>query len=155
MDTDRTCYGWDEAAIKRNLPAAGNPVMVNRHSHYGDGWDNNRANTVVLSHWLWCPGCMQAHAPESRLPETRPDYGGPLWDWDGNLTSPTFSPSLLVYASAWDGQTRDAEGRKVRGICHSFIRAGRWEFLGDSQHPLAGQTVPLVPVPDWLCGEQS
>jgi hypothetical protein len=36
------------------------------------------------------------------------------------------------------------------GNCHSFLKAGRWEFLGDSAHALAGQTVPMVPLPDWL-----
>lgn len=36
------------------------------------------------------------------------------------------------------------------GNCHSFIRNGHWEFLGDCAHSLAGQTVPMVPVPDWM-----
>jgi hypothetical protein len=34
------------------------------------------------------------------------------------------------------------------GSCHSFLRAGRWEFLSDSAHQLAGQTVDMVPLPD-------
>lgn len=33
------------------------------------------------------------------------------------------------------------------GSCHSFLRAGRWEFLDDSAHGLAGQTVDMVPLP--------
>lgn len=33
------------------------------------------------------------------------------------------------------------------GNCHSFLKAGRWEFLGDSAHALAGQTVDMVPLP--------
>lgn len=36
------------------------------------------------------------------------------------------------------------------GNCHSFLRDGRWEFLPDSAHHLAGQTVDMVPLPDWL-----
>lgn len=36
------------------------------------------------------------------------------------------------------------------GNCHSFLRSGRWEFLTDSAHALAGQTVPMVPLPDWI-----
>lgn len=39
------------------------------------------------------------------------------------------------------------------GNCHSFLRAGRWEFLGDSAHRLAGQTVGMVPLPDWYSEE--
>lgn len=37
--------------------------------------------------------------------------------------------------------------------CHSYVKAGRWEFLGDCTHDLAGQTVPMVPLPDWLVRE--
>lgn len=34
------------------------------------------------------------------------------------------------------------------GPCHSFLRAGRWQFLSDSAHHLAGQTIDMVPLPD-------
>jgi hypothetical protein len=33
------------------------------------------------------------------------------------------------------------------GNCHSFLRDGRWQFLGDSAHSLAGQTVNMIPLP--------
>lgn len=36
-----------------------------------------------------------------------------------------------------------------RGNCHSFLRDGQWQFLDDSAHHLAGQTVDMVPLPDW------
>lgn len=36
------------------------------------------------------------------------------------------------------------------GTCHSYLTAGRWRFLGDCAHKLAGQTVDMVPLPDWL-----
>ena len=36
------------------------------------------------------------------------------------------------------------------GNCHSFLKDGQWQFLGDCAHGLAGQTVPMVPLPDWL-----
>lgn len=113
-----------------------NPTMVTRRVRYGD-------NDVTLAHRLWCPGCNSLHMPRSRIAETAPDHeskpGGALWEWDGNETSPTFSPSLLVYGSADE-----------HGNCHSFIRNGHWEFLSDSNHHLAGQTVPLPPLPDYL-----
>lgn len=41
------------------------------------------------------------------------------------------------------------------GPCHSFLRAGRWEFLSDSAHELAGQTVDMVPLPDGWAGEDA
>lgn len=90
--------------------------------------------------WVWCPGCDGAHALAVVGEDgSRPE--GPTWEWDGNTTAPTFSPSLLVHAA----------GDHPR--CHSFIRAGSWQFLGDCGHDLAGQTVPLPPLPDWLAGE--
>ena len=36
------------------------------------------------------------------------------------------------------------------GDCHAFLRNGVWDFLNDSAHHLAGQQVPMVPLPDWL-----
>lgn len=35
------------------------------------------------------------------------------------------------------------------GPCHSFIKNGVWEFLGDSAHDLKGKHVPMEPLPDW------
>ncbi len=32
-------------------------------------------------------------------------------------------------------------------VCHFFVRAGQWEFLTDSTHARAGQTVPCAPTP--------
>jgi hypothetical protein len=107
--------------------------MVTRRARFRD-------DDVTLHHLIWCPGCDALHAPRSRIAETAPDHVGPLWEWDGNTDAPTFSPSLLVYMGGRDGARN----------CHSFIRAGRWEFLSDSWHPLAGQTVPMIPVPDWV-----
>jgi hypothetical protein len=89
-----------------------------------------RVNTVKasdeISYWLWCPGCEDAHRITN------------LWDFDGNLDQPTFSPSILS-----QGVTR----------CHSFVRAGFWEFLDDCDHDLAGKTVPMVHLPKWLAEE--
>lgn len=48
-----------------------------------------------------------------------------------------------VYACGAAPHTRDP----AWGSCHSFLRAGRWEFLSDSAHHLAGQTVDMVSLP--------
>lgn len=85
--------------------------------------------------WLWCPGCEDLH--DVRLGE---------WQWDGDTEAPTISPSILVRY-----QTPEPNPHNV---CHSFVRAGVWEFLGDCTHALAGQHVPMSDVepqwPDWL-----
>lgn len=87
--------------------------------------------------WLWCPGCEDAH----RIVVDSPNG----WTWDGNEAAPTISPSILVSSHKTVGADTPQ--------CHSFVRAGQWEFLADSTHALAGQTVPMVPLPDWLSAE--
>ena len=77
-----------------------------------------------------CPGCKDTHA----IPTKPADKG---WDFDGNVESPTFSPSILVYGH------KDEEGKMIYPRCHSFVRAGKIEFLGDCEHELAGHTVEL------------
>lgn len=69
--------------------------------------------------WFWCPGCDEAHA----VPVTGPK----AWTFDGNLDAPTLSPSLLCR-------------RGGDSVCHSFVRAGRMQFLGDCTHALPRAT---------------
>lgn len=88
---------------------------------------------------LGCPGCGGAHRI---VVWQAPGETGPVWEWDGNLDAPTVSPSILVRWT-WGPE-------RIQKACHSFLRAGRWEFLADSTHVLAGQTADMTPVPDWL-----
>ena len=76
---------------------------------------------------FWCPGCQETHVFTTRY------QGRPSWQFDGNLEEPTFSPSLLY------------PDKKPR--CHLFLRKGILEYLGDCDHPLAGQQVPLSELP--------
>lgn len=85
---------------------------------------------------FWCPGCDGAH---------RIAYGegpGPRWGWNGDVEQPTFTPSVLV---SYDGPDAGQDGAPP-AVCHSFVTDGRIQFLGDSTHALAGQTVELG---DW------
>lgn len=79
-----------------------------------------------------CPGCGMHHAVRVR------SDGGPRpsWEWNGSMSAPTFSPSILV---RW-------EQRGEQRVCHSFVRDGRIEFCGDCTHDLAGKTAPLPAV---------
>lgn len=72
-----------------------------------------------------CPGCENNHQIWIS--------GAVSWVWNGSIEAPTFGPSLLVMFGAAQR-------------CHSFICDGKIEFLTDSTHALAGQTVDL---PDW------
>ncbi|WPY93145.1 DUF6527 family protein [Limimaricola variabilis] len=78
-----------------------------------------------------CPGCGTMHVVT--IDGDRP----PHWDWNGDADAPTFQPSVLVTMP-----DPDRPGVNL-SICHSFVRDGRIQFLGDSTHALAGQTVDL------------
>lgn len=84
---------------------------------------------------FWCPGCEAHHEVSVEQANER----GARWTYDGNAAAPTFTPSVVT---SW----LDADG-KVKARCHLFVRAGRLEFLPDSTHRLAGQTVDMEPLP--------
>lgn len=89
-----------------------------------------------------CPGCKDSHA----VGVDRPLYNGAKWRYNRNREAPTFTPSILVtYGANPDADEEFKEWRTAR-ICHSFVTDGRIQFLTDSTHELAGQTVDL---PDW------
>ncbi|MCK4883540.1 MAG: hypothetical protein KAS30_01590 [Candidatus Diapherotrites archaeon] len=54
------------------------------------------------------------------------------WSWNGDVTKPTFKPSILTTCS------------KYR--CHSFVTDGKIKFLSDCSHEFAGQTVELLDI---------
>lgn len=94
-----------------------------------------------------CPGCGVEHMV--RVEGEPPGR----WSFDGNLNAPTLAPSVMVRATeplsdeaydAWRAGAPLPEPRPT--TCHSFVRAGRIQFLADCSHPLAGQTVDL---PEW------
>lgn len=82
---------------------------------------------------FWCPGCDGAHM-------IRHGAGpGPRWTWNGDAERPTFTPSVLV---SYNGADAGIDGAPP-AVCHSFVTDGRIQFLSDSTHRLAGQTVDL------------
>ncbi len=95
-----------------------------------------------------CPGCNHAHMV------TIGDGTGPRWGWNGSADAPTFTPSILVRTGHFvqpEGKHCDRSGDPEWPCdcvcCHSFVIDGRIQFLTDSTHHLAGQTVDL---PDWV-----
>ena len=77
-----------------------------------------------LLYVFWCPGCGRHHLFDVGRTKR------PVWTFNGDLESPTFSPSL-----------------HYPDRCHLFLEAGLIRFLGDCRHALAGQTVPLPEIP--------
>ena len=83
----------------------------------------------------WCPACKNMH-----VFRTRSEGENAVWKFDGNLDSPTFSPSMRI---RW-------KENEVEKICHYFLTAGKISFCGDSTHEMAGQVVDLPDLPDWM-----
>ena len=89
------------------------------HAEYGKGAED---------YHFYCPGCEQVHQIRAKGPE-------PRWTFNGDLDKPTFSPSYLL--------TSDYGTDRKKRVCHSFIRDGKIQFLGDCTHKLAGKTVEI------------
>jgi len=96
---------------------------------------------------VWCPGCdTLKDSTGSRssglhmLPISGDVNARPTWEWNGDLVKVTLNPSIL---------TKYRMEEKGEFVCHSFLRNGIWEFLNDCTHELAGQKVPMVPLPKW------
>lgn len=108
-----------------------NPVAALRTVNEG-----GREYTSLL---FTCPGCAEISGSGLHMLPVNSDWKTPQWSFDGDLEAPTVNPSILT--------------RYNDGVCHSFMRAGALEFLGDCTHSMAGQTVPLPPLPDWVVEE--
>lgn len=108
---------------------------------------------------FWCPGCQQGHTVSIDKGD-----GHPCWGYNGNPESPTFTPSILLrtghYASHWVGgmgcwctyakdHPEDEDPFKCV-VCHSFVTDGMIQYLGDCTHELAGQTIPMPDLPDFM-----
>lgn len=84
----------------------------------------------VVGYRFWCSGCQRPHYFNL---VSDGQYQQAVWQFDGNLESPTVIPSILVRA-----ETR----------CHLFLRQGQIQFLSDCEHRLASKTIPLQEWPE-------
>jgi hypothetical protein len=65
--------------------------------------------------------------------------GTGCWTWNGSTETPTLRPSVL----------NQRRGHR----CHTWINDGKAQFLDDSNHEYAGQTLDLLEVPQSEAGE--
>jgi hypothetical protein len=77
---------------------------------------------------FYCPGCEDYHTID-----TTPHEKKRFHVLTGKFSSPTVRESVL------------SKGSQEKPTCHAFITNGKIEFLKDSTHSLAGQTVALKP----------
>jgi hypothetical protein len=71
----------------------------------------------------WCEGCGYEHAFAL-------SHEGGHHQFNGDLNNPTVSPSLV-------------QNFTPGKMCHSFIKSGQIQYLGDCTHHLAGKTIEL------------
>ena len=99
-----------------------------------------------------CPGCETTdadgtmHGGLHMLP-VNTTKKSPSWTWDGNLDAPTLSPSILTRRGP------GADNLPPPFVCHSFLKAGIFEFLGDCTHQYANQHVPIGELYDWVVSD--
>lgn len=77
---------------------------------------------AVRGYRFYCPACKELHPFYVSGPP-------PLWSFDGNMDSPSFSPSLRMLGG---------------NGCHLYVGAGSITYCNDSGHELKGQTIPMV-----------
>jgi hypothetical protein len=110
----------------------------------GDGAMKNVLRAAKVGLYVFhCPGCGINHCVYTDgFPQA-----GPRWQFNGDLSKPTFNPSLLVrWSEPSDNPSEfDNQEKDKHFICHSFVKDGRIQFLSDSTHALAGQTVDIAP----------
>ena len=83
---------------------------------------------------FWCPACRHMHViPFTNSPNSTPE----LWCFDGDVVTPTISPSLRVLG--FDGKTTQ---------CHVVITKGLLNYCNDFEDELAGKTIPMEPWED-------
>jgi Family of unknown function (DUF6527) len=87
-----------------------------------------------------CPGCGN----DLHMLPINTTEKSPSWDWDGNLEAPTLSPSIKT---EWGNETSGIH------VCHSFLKAGIFEYLSDCTHQYVNQHIPLPDLPDWIVNE--
>lgn len=78
---------------------------------------------------FYCPGCRTGHIVWTE----KPNKGGHIWSFNGDIEKPTFRPSLLV------------QHDNPVIVCHSFVTDGKIQYLNDCTHNLKGQTVDMKP----------
>ena len=114
--------------------------IVRWHSDSAQDAFHFPTHASIAELYVFCPACDFEHGFRVDL-----DGNGKwqrnnndIWTFNDDYDSPTFQPSMLSNKGGID---------EHHPICHSFLTDGKWEYLGDCTHDMAGQTVE-VPDPD-------
>lgn len=92
-------------------------------------------------YYFQCKGCNMLHSYvtewSKKAREERYKRGTtncPIWNFNGNLEKPTFTPSLLYSWGKPDG---------VKHVCHLYVTDGQIKYLGDCTHDFRNQTIEM------------
>lgn len=121
----------------------------------GDKISSYRNGNGDFGYHFHCEGCGSAHGVI-----TKKVNNASVWKFNGSLTAPTFTPSILVrYPHSSPEKVKQSYIFKEKhgrfptleeaphdrlDICHSFVKDGKIQYLNDCTHHLAGKTVELV-----------
>jgi len=89
---------------------------------------------TVTYYSFFCPGCKHVHSYAVSNDNSQ-------WQFNGNIESPSFTPSLLNRMTTKNPVTGVYDIEEER--CHLFVTDGKIIYCGDSMHELAGKTVEL------------
>lgn len=93
--------------------------------------------------YVWCPGCDDIHPFRIAVNPESPTYGqrknSEVWTWDGNLESPTFSPSLVVEQNVcicpedYDHYEICELGNDCEALGHAYLHPDRTPVRWDEE----------------------
>lgn len=86
---------------------------------------------------FYCPGCKRHHVYYTNECEKCNVH----WNFNGDWSKPTFSPSLL---NRWGKYVDPNYEGEYSGICHLFMVNGQLQFCADCTHELAGKIVDML-----------
>lgn len=81
---------------------------------------------------FWCPACQCGHGVWTT---GKNGVTGAVWNFNGNMEKPTFTPSLRIEGPMKSG------GPVV--ICHTNVTDGMIQYHSDCTHAFAGKRVPM------------
>lgn len=99
----------------------------------------------LIGYSHWCPACDHPHAYYTTVHYVHEGRSNPVWTFNGNLTAPTFSPSMSI---KWAYKANQEDAPDIQRCCHYNLTDGMITFHGDCTHSLVGQKVPLPPWPE-------
>lgn len=89
-------------------------------------------------------GCKEPHGLRTKAPVTM-SGGEPIciWEFNGNIEAPTFTPSLRYKRSKNDGSGRGP-------ACHFNVTKGKVQYHNDCEHELKDSTIDMPKIADYL-----